>query len=101
MPDLRLGAIDGLTLGLDDEALDVLAERVAAILEERIGAADPWMGVRDAAVYMGCKPHRVYDLVRTRAIDYGKDGSRVIIKRSALDAYIREQRRRADAKRKS
>ena len=49
------------------------------------------MSVDVAADYMCCKPQRVYDLLSARRLTRLKDGSRVLVKREEIDAYL-EQR---------
>ncbi len=85
----------GLALTLPSELLDVLAERVADVLVERglvvAGAAsspEPWISVAEAATHLACSRSRVYSLVSVGRIPHEKDGSRVLFRRSALDAWV-------------
>jgi excisionase family DNA binding protein len=80
----------GLALALPPEALDVLAERVAELLAHRLAAPgpEPWVGVEEAARHLACKPKRIYDLVAQRRVAYRKDGTRLLFRRSDLDAYL-------------
>jgi excisionase family DNA binding protein len=78
-----------IELRLDDDALDRLAELVAA----RLGSAsragpEPWVGVKEAAAHLGCKPQRIYDLVHDRAIPHRKEGSRLLFRLSDLDRWL-------------
>jgi excisionase family DNA binding protein len=79
----------GLTLALPDETLEAIAQRVAEIVVDRRGAAaDAWLNVEQAAEYMACAKHRVYDLVEQGRLVPGRDGRRLVFRRSALDAYL-------------
>lgn len=78
-------------LGLPDAVVELL---VAAVLE-RIGelatpAPEPWIGVDEAAEHLACKRKRIYDLVGQRRVEHRRDGSRLLFRRSALDAYLEE-----------
>jgi excisionase family DNA binding protein len=70
-----------------------IAERVADLLTGRVGAAlgsrSPWLDVNEAADYLRCKPKRVYDLVSQSRVPAHKDGSRLLLHRDELDAYLR------------
>jgi excisionase family DNA binding protein len=82
-----------LGLQLSDQDLEQLAGHVAQLLAERglLGPPadpDPWHDVAAAAAYMSCKPKRIYDLCSQRRIRFVKDGSRTLIRRSWLDAYL-------------
>ncbi len=85
----------GLALTLPSELLDVLAERVADVLVERglvvaeaASGPEPWIGVEDAARHLACPKSRLYSLVSARRIPHEKDGSRVLFRRSELDAWV-------------
>jgi excisionase family DNA binding protein len=69
-------------LAADPAAVDRLRELVDA------GAPEPWVGVAQAAEHLGCKPQRIYNLVADRAIPFRKDGSRLLFRRSELDAWL-------------
>jgi excisionase family DNA binding protein len=66
---------------------------VADLLTGRVGAAlgsrSPWLDVNEAADYLRCKPKRVYDLVSQSRVPAHKDGSRLLLHRDELDAYLR------------
>jgi excisionase family DNA binding protein len=73
---------------LDDDALDMLAERLRSRLE-MAAPADGWMTVAEAADYLRCPTSRVYSLTSARRIPCVKDGSRVLFRRSELDEWLR------------
>jgi excisionase family DNA binding protein len=77
-----------LIAGLDDDALDALAERLAPRLAVS-APADGWLAVGEAAAYLRCPTSRIYSLVSAGRIPFEKDGSRTLFRRSALDAWVR------------
>ncbi len=82
-----------IALGVPPELLDAIATRVADELERR-GATStppnggPWLDVDEAAVYLRCKPQRVYDLVAAGELRPAKDGRRSLFRREWLDDYL-------------
>ena len=83
-----------IALTLPDAALEAVAERVALILADQApaDASAPYLSVEEAAEFLRCKPKRVYDLCSQRRIDYVKDGSRTLLRRADLIAYLEAQR---------
>jgi helix-turn-helix protein len=79
---------DGLAIALPAELVEAIAERVAAMLEERAPADDGWLGVQAAAEYLDCKPQRIYDLKSSGRLPSGQDGTRPVFHRAVLDAYV-------------
>jgi len=82
-----------LGLELSDAQLAQLADHVLRLAAERglLGAPadpDPWLDVDAVATYMSCKRKRVYDLCSQWRIRFVKDGSRTLIRRSWVDAYL-------------
>lgn len=79
----------GVTLELDDDALDAVAEHVAAVLVEReAGQPEPWIGVGEAAEHLACTPSRIYALVSAGRIPHERDGSRLLFRCSELDRFV-------------
>jgi excisionase family DNA binding protein len=73
----------------DDHALEALADRVAALVAARLGPSHgAWIGVREAADYLACKPQRIYDLVSQGRLPHRRDGRRVLFRRADLDRYL-------------
>lgn len=91
-PDQISTADGALSLTLPPAVLELIIERVTERLSHRAGAvAEPWVGVRQAAAHLGCRPQRIYDLVSRRAtsgIPHRKEGSRLLFKLSQLDRWI-------------
>ena len=78
-------------LALSDAEKAELAELVTAAVLERIGepaAPSPYMSIDEAAEYLRAKPHRVYDLLSAGRSTRFKDGSRVLVSRAELEAYL-------------
>lgn len=79
----------GLTVALPQELVDAVARRVLELLEDRLEPErDSWMTVEQAAEYMGCKRQRVYDLHSRGELQAGRDGRRLLFRRSMLDSYL-------------
>jgi excisionase family DNA binding protein len=74
--------------------LERIAERAAEILASQVVHTDaqPYLTVSEAAEYLRCKPKRVYDLTSQRRLPVVKDGSRSLLRRSDLDAYLEANR---------
>jgi excisionase family DNA binding protein len=72
--------------------VELIVERVTERVAHRTPAvAEPWVGVREAAEHLGCRPQRIYDLICRRAtsgIPHHKEGSRLLFKLSQLDRWI-------------
>jgi excisionase family DNA binding protein len=76
---------------LDDQALDVLAERLAPLLADRLAQRDglpAWLDTKAAALYLSCSPGRIHDLVGLRKLEPRRDGRSLRFRRSDLDAYL-------------
>lgn len=83
----------GLSLAVPVELVELVAERAAELLAERQATTakqTPYLTVEEAADYLRCKPKRVYDLCSQRRIPFAKDGSRTLLRRGDLDAYLEE-----------
>ena len=91
--DARPRSNGDLTAALD-ELVERVAQRAADIVVERqeAQAVEPYLSVEEAASYLACKSKRVYDLTSQRRVPFLKDGSRVLLRRSDLDAYLEAQR---------
>jgi excisionase family DNA binding protein len=73
-------------LELDDVALARLADLVAERLDAR--GSEPWVGVREAAAHLACKPQRIYDLVHRGAIPHRKENSRLLFRLVEIDDWL-------------
>jgi excisionase family DNA binding protein len=79
----------GLTVEVPSAVVEAIAFRVLELLEER-GALgnDPWLNVDEAADYLRCSRQRVYDLVSHGKLRPGRDGRRLLFRRSELGAEL-------------
>jgi excisionase family DNA binding protein len=62
-------------------------------LRAELRAADrpttsPYLTVAEAADYLRCSKQRVYDLLSSRRLSKKKDGSRVLVERESIHAYL-------------
>ena len=69
-----------------DEVIIALPEALVELVADR--AAEPWVGIDQAAEHLACKRQRIYDLVSRRTIPHRKEGSRLLFKLSHLDAWV-------------
>ena len=77
---------------LDDAGLDMLADRLAPKLRERLAPAaaeDGWLDAKRAAAYLGLSINALHKLTAERAIPFEQKspGCKAWFKRSALDAW--------------
>lgn len=80
---------EALALAVPAELVELVAERAAELVAERLAApVEPLLSVEQAAAYLACKPKRIYDLCSQRRVPFVKDGSRTLIRRADLDAYL-------------
>ena len=87
-----MSAEPALSLSVPDALIEAIAQRTAAVLEERRQATDapePFIGVDEAAAFLGCDPKRIYDLRRAGRIRVAKDGARLLFRISWLEEYVR------------
>jgi hypothetical protein len=79
-----------IALELPDELVEEIAERAAEIAVERVRgeAESPYMTVADAALFIGAKRQRIYDLFDDgRLTRYGTNHAR-LVSRAELVAYV-------------
>src|SRR3954469_19710100 len=91
MTDLLQALVEALAA--DREALERLRELIGA---PPAGEPALWIGVSEAAQHIACKPQRIYDLVHAGRIPHHRDGSRLLFRRSELDAWVSNGGRPAD-----
>lgn len=90
---LGLGAVE---VTLTPVTLAELARLLTPYLPvEEPPESSPYLTVAEAAVYLRSSRQRVYDLVSSRRLPRHKDGSRVLIRRSDLVAYLNHPADRA------
>ena len=78
-----------LELYMPAELVEAIAARAADLAADLVAARpEPWITVAQAAEHLACPRSRIYSLVSARRIPFCKDGSRVLFKASALDAWF-------------
>ncbi len=76
-----------IQLTLSDEDIERIATRVAQLTGS--GQKEGWLNVDQAATYLACAPHRIYDLISQGHLRSVRDGRRVLFQRSWLDEIPR------------
>jgi hypothetical protein len=85
-----------LELAVPAAVLELVAERVADLLADRLSPAgpEPWAGVEDVARHLGYRDdldagrRRVYDLKARGLLPFREDGRRLLFRLSDVDAYL-------------
>ncbi len=79
-----------IALELPVELVEPIARRAAEIIQEREAnpTIEPWIGVREAAEHLHCRPQRIYSLVHQGRLEPRRDGSRLLFRRSELDYWL-------------
>ena len=83
-----------LTVALPDSLVERIVDRATEEVLARLDVADaksssPYLTVAEAADYLRCKSRqRVYDLLSAARLTRYKDGSRVLVSRAEIDAYL-------------
>jgi excisionase family DNA binding protein len=89
-----------LILSLDDEALDLLVDRLAPRIQARVrhqadaNLSDKWLDSKRAAAYLGVSVNAIHKLTAARKIPFEQDGPgcKCWFRRSALDQWRRGDR---------
>lgn len=78
-----------VVLTVPNELVEAVADRVV----ERLGPPrlEQWVGVKEAAAHLACRPQRIYDLTSRGALPHRKDGSRLVFRLSELDRYLEDR----------
>jgi excisionase family DNA binding protein len=79
-----------LSLTFDDRFVDVLAQRVAAIVVAEVGESgrSPWVDAVEAAEHLRCPVSRIRKLTMTGELPSHHEGRRVLYRRNELDDYV-------------
>src|SRR5947207_265833 len=79
-----------LTVALPAEIVEAIALRVAEILAPRFEAlpASPYLSIGEAAEHARCSKQRIYDLRSAGVLTKCGDGSRALVLRAELEAYL-------------
>ena len=80
---------EGLSLNIPEHFIEAVAERVVEILAERQPqAALEVLTVDETADLLRCRRQRIYDLVSQGRLPHLKDGSRLLLRRGDVVAYL-------------
>lgn len=80
------------------EVIEAIAQRTAEVIASSVApSVDEYLTVPEAAAVLKCGPKRVYDLTGRGLLGKVHDGSRVLVPRTAIDAYLRGDTGLADA----
>jgi excisionase family DNA binding protein len=84
----------GLTFAVPNKIVNEIATRAAALVLEQLADHDrdhdvsPFLTIPEAAEFLRAKRHRVDDLLSRGSLTRHKDGTRTLILRAELEAYI-------------
>ena len=88
---------DQIAVSVPEEVVELVARRAAALLRDDVPVTpERFVGVNEAAEHLGCRPHRIYDLVHQRVIPFYKEGSRLLFRCSELTAWVERRPRRGE-----
>jgi excisionase family DNA binding protein len=83
-----------IAVSVPEEVIERVAKRAAELLQDEMSETpERFVGVPEAAEHLGCRPHRIYDLVHQRLIPFHKEGSRLLFRRSELTDWVEHRRR--------
>jgi excisionase family DNA binding protein len=72
----------------DAELAGQFAEALAPHLTFEIDAPDAWLNADSAAAHIDAPRSRIYDLAQSGRVPSVRDGRRLLVRRSDLDAYL-------------
>jgi excisionase family DNA binding protein len=81
----------GVVLTVPAELVEMIARRAAELLaaqQRPDRPASPLLTIPEAAELLRCKRHRIDDLLSQRRLTRYKDGSRTLVSRDEVEAYI-------------
>lgn len=78
-----------IAVSVPDELVELVAERAAALVRESAAPVSGWLGVEQAAEYIGCPKSRIYRLVHLERIPHEHEGARLLFNRCEMDEWIR------------
>jgi excisionase family DNA binding protein len=87
MQALHLVVPPALVDAIVEAAGPVVLKRIAD-LEIANGEQPDYFTVAEAATFLRARPQRVYDLLSSRRLRRFKDGTRVLVSRAELEAYL-------------
>lgn len=84
-----------IEIDLTPDQLDELVEAVVERIGSGGGQTPALLDSDEAAEYLRCDKQRLYNLKAEGRITYVKDGSRLLFRRTDLDAYLAESTAKA------
>lgn len=80
-----------IAVELSDDDVRRIADRTAALLRADVRSSrdSPYMTIAEAAAYLRCRRQRIDDLLSQRRLSRIKEGTRTLISRAELEAYLR------------
>jgi excisionase family DNA binding protein len=78
-----------LRFSLPADLFEAIAARAAELVRSAHGGG--YMTPKQAAAYLACEPRRIYKLKRSGRLRTFKEGGRLLLLRSDLDALLEEQ----------
>lgn len=78
---------------------DALAAIAVALPKPELPPPPEYATVVEAAEILRAKPQRVYDLLSARVLTRHKDGSRTLVERAELEAYLNHTENRVNQRR--
>jgi excisionase family DNA binding protein len=85
------GLRSGVLLTLPPEVVETIARRAAELVahqQRHDPPPSPLLTVPEAAELLRCRRHRIDDLLSQRRLTRYKDGSRTLVSRAEIEAYI-------------
>jgi excisionase family DNA binding protein len=80
------GQLDGLLAALRPIVAELVAEELLRRREDAPGS--PYLTADEAAGYLGASRQRVYDLCSDGRLCRYRDGTRLLVRRDEIDAYL-------------
>jgi len=93
---------DEIAVAVPEEVIERIARRAAALLRHEMPKVEErFVDVKAAAEHLGCRPHRIYDLVHQRVIPFYKEGSRLLFRCSELTAWLQGRPAQTSSRRRA
>ncbi len=87
----RATGVRPMNIQLPDDLIEQIAERIANKLSDTLSqptSQTPWLTPETAALHLGCRKRRIYDLVSDDRIPVHREGNRLLFRRDELDRWI-------------
>ena len=84
----RTARMSDLAFSVPDGLVEMIAQRAADIMAEKLAPATRWLTIPEAAEHARCKPQRIYDLRSGGVLRKTGDGARALVDRQELDRLL-------------